>query len=186
MKKKILFRLLILISSITIAENYYEFFLRQTPEEQVKVIIDEFKNHTRWGMNIKFAAWMDIIVENEDFPTEILIKKLEIYQKDFSSDSIDILIEILLQKKNRTTNWKNEYNEQISLILKKIFQNYVCEKKVIDLTGIIYLYYSDLFSKEQTINSKEDCIKMQSYFKNMGITDVIIDWESIEKLYSFE
>ena len=34
--------------------------------------------------------------------------------------------------------------------------------------------------------SKEDCIKMQSYFKNMGITDVIIDWESIEKLYSFE
>ena len=91
MKKKILFRLLILISSITFAENYYEFFLRQTPEEQVKVIIDEFKNHTRWGMNIKFAAWMDIIVENEDFPTEILIKKLEIYQKDFSSDLLLIL-----------------------------------------------------------------------------------------------
>lgn len=186
MKKKFLLIFFIFISSILSSENYYEFFLRQTPEEQVKLILEEFKNHDSWRKSIRFLAWFDIIVENEDFPTEILIKNLEIHQNDFSSDSIDILIEFLLEKKNYTTNWKNEHNEQISSILKKIFQNYVCEKKVINLTSIIYLYYSDLFSNEQTINSKEDCIKIQTYFKNLGITDVSIDLESIEKLYTFE
>lgn len=185
MKKKFLFPLLIFISSMTFSENYYDFFLKQNPKEQVKLILDEFENHDSWRKSIKFATWVDIIVDNSSYTKTYLLQELINIQSDKKeNDRLEILLSILSNDFLYNKELLETDREIIVNNLNRILKIYLEDNKKLDKQSIfIYASISEFKTMKYPLITRDDFCNIINYFNTLGICEINIDWEDLGGLY---
>ncbi len=190
--KKIFILVLCLFICINISAYDVNILSQLTPEQQVDLWIEEFKNYEHYNQKLSFMRTISYFTLQENVPAikRVMIQRLsnfELLPLNLVPRTFDMISYVLYS--DFYYDLSSDEKKLISIIIQNKLNDYVFKRKEIDVTVIYYSCLIKRLQSDEKMTPKpedEDPQIIFEYYRTLGYNDIQIAWDEIEQRYGIE